>query len=1505
MRKINRRTFLKMGIAAGVGLAIPAAVLAQTPPPPPAGGKDQPKILQRKVTPADRLKAAQNVKKLGLKPGAAAGPMPVLYDSQGKYIPHYFGPFPNYANSPMPKGEIVDLTVDEGGSGYTNPVVVIDDVYGTGSGATATATMSGGVITGITITNPGSGYSAPLVTIEDPTGDGALISATIGNLEPGSGIRKFVDSVAGLDPNQLNTLNQFIPVAVPDTTSFPGDDYYVIEVGEYTQKLHSDLPPTKIRGYRQVNAPGGASNPINQFHYLGPTILARRNRAVRILFVNNVPSGSAGKLFIPVDESVMGAGLGPIPDKKYPQSRAVIHLHGGLTPWISDGTPYQWIVPAGDFNDPNNPYKQGESMVNVPDMWFEPDGTLIPGASQTKPGGHPNATNDPGPGKMTYYYVNAQSARMMFYHDHVHGLTRLNVYVGEAAGYLLTDELEDDLIDGTNTTGVNPDLLKVLPGSGMGLHKYGIPLVIQDKTFVDGATIQYQDPNWIYSGLGTTPGTGHTGDFWMSSVYMPAQNPYDPSGASAFGRWMYGPWFWPPTSNITNPPVVNEYYDPVNAPWEPPKRPDLPNPSMGMEAFNDTSMVNGVCYPYMDVEPTVYRFRILSVANDRVYNLSLFVADPDVVSEDGRRNTEVKMVPALSTPGFPANWPTDGRVGGVPDPDTAGPSWIQIGTEGGFLPQPVVIPPQPITWNLNQTSFNFGNIEFHSLLLAPAERADVLVDFSQFAGKTLILYNDAPAAFPALDPHYDYFTGNPNQLDAGGTPSTLPGFGPNTRTVMQFRVGAGAPGGKPLSSISVTNGGSGYLTAPLVEITGGGGNGAQATATCGVGAINVTHPGNGYNQPVVEITGGGGTGAKAVATVSNGRIVSIKVTDPGSGYTSAPTVSIYNGNHRIYIPLLVNDQAGTGTDEQAVATAVATLTVNDIQLTNPGSGYTSVPMVTLFSGGGHGASALASLPPGTSYNTANLVDVWKKTATKPGVFEKFQDPIIVPQAEYNSAYNANFPSDYRAYVQQQDFEKELFGGPLLPNNELFSLTLTKGGTLYPDGPVTVSITGGGGSGATAEAWAENGKVVSVTLTNGGTGYTSQPAITFTGAGGNGSGAEAVANIIPIGAKAIQDEMGEAYDTEYGRMSGFLGVELPKTAAGQQKFALYPYSTPPVDLVKNTTTQLLSVSDGVQIWKITHNGVDTHPIHVHLFNAQLVNRVAWDGAMIPPEPNELGWKETIRVNPLEHTVIALRPVAPNFPFKVPNSVRLIDPVQPAGVELMGGPGGFVDPTSQAAPVYNELVNFGWEYVWHCHILSHEEMDMMHPLCFGMAPEAPTNLTVIASSPPPQVVLNWQDNSVTETHFAIHRRLKVPGAPWVDLSHKVVKLPLTNKGTGYTTATVTISGGNGTGATATAVIDVDTSIKELVITNPGSGYMYPPTVTITGDGNGATATAELGIVPANVTTFTDTYVVLGQTYEYRIVARNTLGYTRPYPAPAVGYPRLDVDSEPSNIQEASLV
>ena len=64
---------------------------------------------------------------------------------------------------------------------------------------------------------------------------------------------------------------------------------------------------------------------------------------------------------------------------------------------------------------------------------------------------------------MTFYYTNQQSTRLMFYHDHALGITRLNVYAGVAAGYLIIDPYEEDLINGTNLTGINPTSAKAIP----------------------------------------------------------------------------------------------------------------------------------------------------------------------------------------------------------------------------------------------------------------------------------------------------------------------------------------------------------------------------------------------------------------------------------------------------------------------------------------------------------------------------------------------------------------------------------------------------------------------------------------------------------------------------------------------------------------------------------------------------------------------------------------------------------------------------------------------------------------------------------------------------------------------------------------------------------------------------------------------------------------------------------------------------------------------------------
>ena len=97
--------------------------------------------------------------------------------------------------------------------------------------------------------------------------------------------------------------------------------------------------------------------------------------------------------------------------------------------------------------------------------------------------------------------------------------------------------------------------------------------------------------------------------------------------------------------------------------------------------------------------------------------------------------------------------------------------------------------------------------------------------------------------------------------------------------------------------------------------------------------------------------------------------------------------------------------------------------------------------------------------------------------------------------------------------------------------------------------------------------------------------------------------------------------------------------------------------------------------------------DTHPIHFHLVNVQIISRQSFHirrprflGPPRPPDANELGWKETVRMNPGECTTVIMKFDLPSAPFTVPASPR----------------------------------TGGHEYVWHCHILEHEEHDMMRPL-----------------------------------------------------------------------------------------------------------------------------------------------------------------------------------------------
>jgi hypothetical protein len=81
-----------------------------------------------------------------------------------------------------------------------------------------------------------------------------------------------------------------------------------------------------------------------------------------------------------------------------------------------------------------------------------------------------------------------------------------------------------------------------------------------------------------------------------------------------------------------------------------------------------------------------------------------------------------------------------------------------------------------------------------------------------------------------------------------------------------------------------------------------------------------------------------------------------------------------------------------------------------------------------------------------------------------------------------------------------------------------------------------------------------------------------------------------------------------------------------------------------------------------------------------------------------------------------------------------------------------------------------VNFGWEYVYHCHILSHEEMDMMHAQVVGVAPAAPTGLTWVKTGNGSKAanVLTWTDTSKNETAFVIERRPAGSTGTWTKIA-----------------------------------------------------------------------------------------------------------------------------------------
>jgi FtsP/CotA-like multicopper oxidase with cupredoxin domain len=98
-------------------------------------------------------------------------------------------------------------------------------------------------------------------------------------------------------------------------------------------------------------------------------------------------------------------------------------------------------------------------------------------------------------------------------------------------------------------------------------------------------------------------------------------------------------------------------------------------------------------------------------------------------------------------------------------------------------------------------------------------------------------------------------------------------------------------------------------------------------------------------------------------------------------------------------------------------------------------------------------------------------------------------------------------------------------------------------------------------------------------------------------------------------------------------------------------------------------------NSTETWELWNWSADAHPIHLHLVKFKVVNREAFDvvtGALqgaVPASAHETGWKDTVIAYPGEVTRV-------NATFDLPGL-----------------------------------------YVWHCHIVEHEDNEMMVPYCVG--------------------------------------------------------------------------------------------------------------------------------------------------------------------------------------------
>ncbi len=275
-----------------------------------------------------------------------------------------------------------------------------------------------------------------------------------------------------LDPSRIPKYHSplLVPPRMPPT-SVGAVDRYVIGVRQRRQQvLPAGMPTTTVFAYGSESVAGTHNSPAL-------TIEARVGHPVEVTWVNGLEGRSGRYLshLLPVDPTLHWANPGGGEDHRdghgtFDQTPGpyrgpvplTVHLHGGHSDQESDGYPEAWFLPDSD-NIPDGYARVGSRYEEMAAYYQDRHGASW------------------APGTARAHYGNDQAAGTLWFHDHALGITRLNVYAGQAGFYLLRGGAND----------LEPGVLPATAPDGGAVHE--IPLAIQDRAFTRDGELFYPD----------------------------------------------------------------------------------------------------------------------------------------------------------------------------------------------------------------------------------------------------------------------------------------------------------------------------------------------------------------------------------------------------------------------------------------------------------------------------------------------------------------------------------------------------------------------------------------------------------------------------------------------------------------------------------------------------------------------------------------------------------------------------------------------------------------------------------------------------------------------------------------------------------------------------------------------------------------------------------------------------------------------------------------------------